>query len=544
MHDIFKLPVFKLPLTVPEGLRDRMLGIEEMRQVWRRAMRRGNGSIHERVLAELELRLEATGNLHDIPKQGPLVVVANHPFGIVEGPTLGALLDRVRPDVMFVTNSLLAQLPELRSRIFAVNPFGDAAHENTAAIRHALRHLRQGGALVVFPAGEVSAMRAPWGLVGDASWQPMAARLAIRTGAKVVPVHFAGRNRGRFQLAGLVHPKLRTMMLPSEMLSRRRKTVRLAVGPPVEAARHRNAEEFTRQLRAVTYALPKQQPVAPSPGKAALSDEISRLAPAFEAGAYQVYLEPAARIPVALEEIARLREITFRSVGEGTGRAKDLDEFDSRYWHIFVWHREAQEIAGAYRVADVAEAGRVYCETLFRFPRQWNGIASRGAELGRSFIRDNYQRDFLPLLLLWKGIGRFVLDRPHIRYLFGPVSVSANYTPAARALIASFFEWRSGILPRNPLTLALWRPWRGERDFDLLGKQVSQLEPEGRGLPVLLRQYVNLGGEILCMNLDSHFGNSLDGLVLLDLQRVPPRMMERYFGAEGVRRYSANIPTQ
>ncbi len=539
---------FRLPLGLPEGFVERLLQLDRVRDVWRRAMDRGAGSIHERVMDELELRLEALGDLESIPRQGPLVVVANHPFGIVEGPALGALLERVRPDVMFVTNSLLAELPELRDRIFAVNPFGRAAHENTAAIRGALRHLRSGGALVVFPAGEVSAMRAPLGFVSDSTWQPMAARLAMKTSAKVLPVFFAGGNRPRFQLAGLVHPSLRTMMLASEMLARRKQTIRVVVGQPLEAAKFRSAEGFTEHLRSCTYALAKrirQAPVAPPMAAGALRSEVNGLTPILEAGDYRVYLEPAARIPVALEEIGRLRELTFRSAGEGTGRARDLDEFDPHYWHLFVWHQPSSEIAGSYRLADGAQVrGTMYCRTLFHFPKQWDQISTQGAELGRSFVRVTYQRDFLPLLLLWKGIGRFVLDRPHLRYLYGPVSISADYTPATRAIIAGYFsKWREGVRPRNPLTMALaW--WPGARlsttakDLDSLGKHVAELEPDGKGLPVLLRQYANLGGEILCMNVDPRFGNTLDGLVLVDLRRVPTRMMQRYFGPEGVQRFS------
>lgn len=543
----------RLPLGLPEGWAERLLQLDRVREVWRRAMDRRVGSIHERVIDELELRLEALGDLDSVPRQGPLVVVANHPFGIVEGPTLGALLERVRPDVKFVTNSLLAELPELRERIFAVNAFGGAAHENTAAVRGALRHLREGGALVVFPAGEVSAMRAPLGFVSDPAWQPMAARLAMKTSAKVLPVFFAGGNRAQFQLAGLLHPSLRTMLLASEMLARRKQTIRVVVGQPLEAAKFRDAEGFTDHLRGCTYALAKrirQAPVAAATAPSTLSAEVAGLTPVLEAGDYRVYLEPAHRIPVALPEIGRLRELTFRSAGEGTGAARDLDEFDPHYWHLFVWHEPSREIAGAYRLADGAQLrGKMYCRTLFHFPKRWEQqISAHGAELGRSFVRVAYQRDFLPLLLLWKGIGRFVLDRPHLRYLYGPVSISADYTPAARAVIAGYFrKWRAGVRPRNPLTLALaW--WPGARlntpakDLDTLSKHVAELEPDGKGLPVLLRQYANLGGEILCMNVDPRFGNTLDGLVLVDLHHVPPRMMQRYFGSEGVQRFSGSQP--
>lgn len=540
-------------LHLPSRVIEQISGHEQVRAVWRNAMNRPQGSIHERVMAELELKLDLRGNLEDIPTQGPLVVVANHPFGIIEGPALGSLLERVRPDVMFVTNSLLAQLPELRDRIFAVDPFGGAAQANSLAVRGCLRHLRAGGALVVFPAGEVSSLRPPLGLVRDAPWQPMAARLAIKTGASVLPIYFGGGNRRRFHLAGLLHPALRTLMLASEMLSQRRRTIRLAIGSPIDAARYQDAEQLTSSLRTITYGLARQfrqAPIAVAPDTAELRREVASLTPILSCENYRVYLEQAHRLPATLPELARLRELTFRAAGEGTGQARDWDEFDSSYWHLFIWRTDAQEIAGAYRLADGADLaqrdrqGRLYCETLFRFPAAWRRITAQGAELGRSFVRPAYQRELLPLLLLWQGIGHFVLSRPHLRYLFGPVSISASYTPAARALIANFFsQSREGVRPRNLLTPAIqWWPgqaWQGERDLNALAKRVAQLEPDGKGLPVLLRQYANLGGEVVCFNLDHRFSNTLDGLVLLDLHRVPARLLKRYFGEAGVARFAS-----
>ncbi len=516
-------------------------------------MERPAGTIHERVIEELELRPEYVGAVEEIPATGPLVVVANHPFGIVEGPILGALFGQVRRDVLFVTNSLLAELPELCPQIIAVDPFGGASHANTAAVRQALKHLQGGGALVVFPAGEVSSVRPKLGRVADSDWQPMAARLAMKTGARVLPVYFDGHNGPGFQLAGLIHPALRTLLLPSQMLARRRRTVRVAVGRAMGVERFRDAGQMTMHLRNRVYALAaqvRQARVAAELPADAIGVEIGRLQPVLAAGSFEVYLEPAGTIPTALREIGRLRELTFRAAGEGTGAAVDLDEFDAHYWHLFVWHRENREIAGAYRIADCAALPPrpgSYTSTLFRFPRDWRRIAGQAAELGRSFIRARYQRDYLPLLLLWKGIGVFVMRRPHLRYLFGPVSISADYTAESRSAIAAHFSpWPKGFFPRNPMTHALVWGKGGERrrSVEELEAYVTQLEPDAKGLPVLLRQYLNLGGEILCLNLDGRFGNALDGLVLLDLTKAPARLLGRYFGEEAVRRFTVITDSQ
>lgn len=509
-------------------------------------MKRSAISIYQRVIDELELRPEYSGAVESIPATGPLVIVANHPFGIIEGPILGAMLDGVRKDVLFMTNSLLAELPELAQRIIAVDPFGAASHRNTGAVRRALAHLQAGGALVVFPAGQVSAPRPPLGWVADAEWQPMAARMAMKTRAQVVPVYFEGRNRAAFQIAGLLHPGLRTMMLPAEMLASRRRGVRVVVGDMAAAERYRDAAQLTEHLRRRTYGLAgrlRQARVAAAGRTEALAREIEGLTPVIESGEFAVYIAQAGAIPEGLREIGRLREIAFRAAGEGSGLALDLDAFDAHYWHLFLWHRGNREIAGAYRLGDCATLPArpgAYAATLFRFPASWRGVREQSVELGRSFVRGRYKRSFQPLLLLWKGIGVFVMQRPHLRYLYGPVSVSADYSRESRTAIARHFsKWPKGFGPRNPLTHALswWPAAERRRSLEELEAQVAKSEPDGKGLPVLMRHYLNLGGEILCMNLDSRFGNALDGLVLLDLRKTPAKMLGRYFGAAAVERF-------
>jgi putative hemolysin len=521
----------------------RLFRIDEVRQVWSSAMRRPAVSIHQRVLDELAIETEYAGAIDEIPKNGPLVIVANHPFGIIEGPVLGAMLDRIRQDVLFVTNSMLAELQELAPHLIAVDPFGDAVHANSGPVRRALRHLRAGGALVVFPAGEVSSLRAPIGRVADGPWNTMAARLAMAARAQVVPCFFQGQNGAGFQLAGLVHPRLRTLLLPSELLRRRNTRVRLAVGQPLQAGRFHNAKVLTDHLRTRTYSLAprlRQRPIATAFPATGITQEIARLKPALSAGEFDVFIERAGSIPCALREIGRMREITFRAAGEGSGKPLDLDEFDSRYWHIFLWNRNRAEIAGAYRAADGADTRELYTRTLFHFPRSWNDVASRGIELGRSFVSPAYQRQFQPLLLLWKGIGALVMRLPHVRYVFGAVSISADYTAASRSAIAAHFSaWPRGFFPRNPLTHALTWKLGSERcaDLEALESRVTELEPDAKGLPVLVRHYLNLGGEILCLNLDPRFGNTLDGLVLLDLRKTPEKLLSRYFGPAAVERF-------
>lgn len=528
-----------MPASIPFPALSHVLRIDAVHELWQRARSQPGASIHRRVLEELEIEPRWSGSADAIPAAGPLVVVANHPFGLLEGPLVGALLEQVRNDVRFVANSLLSQLPGLGELIFDVDPFGAAQRENAGPLRRALAHLQSGGTVVVFPAGEVSALRAPLGRIADTNWNPMAARLAIRTGAKILPIYLHGGNRARFQVAGLIHPRLRTLLLPSEFLAWRRHRVHGVIGDPTVAGRYEDPASLTARLRAKVYSLAPRvrfEVLARPRPEESVAANVAGLSPVLESGPYQVFLEPSNRIPEILPEIGRLREETFRAAGEGTGRAFDVDRFDALYSHLFLWHRDDRKIAGAYRLAAGAAAGS-YTSTLFRTPRGWDAVLSAGVELGRSFVCRPYQKGFLPLLLLWKGIGHYVGLRRDTRFLFGPVSVSANYSQPSRAAIVSHFgPARAGFHPRNPMTYAMrWTP-QPRRTRDELEAYLRRENGENMGLPVLLRQYLQLGGEVLCWNLDAEFSNSLDGLLLLDLRNVPEPLLRRYFGRDALHR--------
>ncbi|BDC47777.1 hemolysin [Bryobacterales bacterium F-183] len=529
-----------------ESALQRLAGLPQMRDTWHRARACNSANLYRGVLDTLNIAVEATGlSPASIPATGPLLIVANHPFGLIEGPILGDLLHTVRPDLRFLANSLLArELPDLAPHLLTVDVFGNAEQTNAATVRRALEHLKSGGALMIFPAGEVSAKRTPLERAADIDWNPMAARLAMRTGAAILPVYFDGQNSPAFQLAGMIHPRLRTLLLPHEMLARRGKSVRVTLGALVHPERFRDAISLTRYLRSRVYAMAgsaRLPDVATHPTNAgAFAAEVATLIPLLSHGHFDVHLAQGSTIPEALREIGRLRELTFRQAGEGTGKPLDLDEFDPHYWHLFLWNRQSKEVAGAYRLA-AGHKGR-YLETLFHFPLAWKRIAPHSLELGRSFVAPAYQKSFSALLLLWRGIGEFVAQAPASRrYLFGAVSISASYTGQSRAAIAQFFGIRrSGYFPRNPFTLALGfqkpQPVPPPQDLASLDALVRQLEPDGKGLPVLLRHYQNLGGEILCWNIDPRFRNTLDGLVLVDLHRAPRQLLERYFTPQACNR--------
>jgi len=294
--------------------------------------------------------------------------------------------------------------------------------------------------------------------------------------------------------------------------------------------------------------------------RATLRAEIDALGPderLVDRGRFLVYCARAGQIPCALREIGRLRELTFRAVGEGTGRCVDIDPFDAFYLHLFVWDTHAASIAGAYRLGLVDEIlashGKrgLYTHSLFRYRAPMLESLSPAIELGRSFVRVEYQRSFAPLLLLWAGIGRFVERSPQYAVLFGPVSISARYAPASRRLIVEYLSAYSAdtrlaryVRPRRPFRDGARTAGPGPAipapgSIDELSRRITAIEPDGKGVPVLLRQYLQLGGRLLGFNLDRDFADTLDGLLMLDLREVDDAVLARYMGRRGAAAFRA-----
>ena len=273
-----------------------------------------------------------------------------------------------------------------------------------------------------------------------------------------------------------------------------------------------------------------------------LASEVAALAHdqrLFQAGDLEVYVTPAHAIPAVMEEIGRLRELTFRAVGEGTGKSTDVDGFDACYLHLFVWNAAKHEVVGAYRLAGTDVTRDLYTATLFKYTGGFLDKLGPALELGRSFVRPEYQRGFAPLLALWKGIGAYVARNPRYKTLFGPVSISNQYQSVSRELMVTFLErntslldWADLISSRNPFKRRSRASLPRAEGFDLedLSDCVADLEPTRTGVPVLLRQYLKLGGKLLGFNLDPEFSNALDGLIVVDLSKTEPKLLERYLG--------------
>ena len=562
------------------GLAGKLAPVSKVRRLYRRVQQSSDGFRLEALLAEMrvELRLGSADRAR-IPGSGPVVVVANHPYGVLDGALLTVMLTRVRPDVKVLTNFLLSDVPELQNHCIFVDPFltDRSIDSNRKALREALSWLHQGGMLAIFPAGEVSHWQMPAAQVADPEWNDTAVRLIRRTGAIALPVYFCGHNGVGFQLLSMIHPRLRTAFLLQEFLQQEGKAVEVRVGSPVSAdaiesvSSDRAAIEY---LRSRTYLLARrtkseaswptalrsriassiQEPVAAAAHSESLAGEIEALPNSrclAESGDLVVYLGKANEIPHLLLEVGRLRELTFRGAGEGTGKSRDLDSFDDHYSHVLLWHKTRRELVGAYRAGDTDEILKargttgLYTSTLFHYDERIFQKLGPALELGRSFVRPEYQRQYAPLLLLWKGIAQLVATRPETPVLFGAVSISNDYNEASREMIYRFFEARmqeddlAGLIePRRAFRPALLRRWdcrsmcRALRDVDELSQPIADVESDGKGLPILLRQYAKVGGKLIGFNVDRKFSKVLDGLVVVDLRQTDPAVLARYMGRE------------
>jgi putative hemolysin len=537
-----------------------------------------------------QLRVEVRigeADLSRIPKSGPVVVVANHPFGGIEGVALARALTWLRPDVKLLANFLLGRIPEIRQFFFFVDPFarqGSArAHANAKSLRAAMSWLADGGLLAVFPAGEVASFDLKSLRITEAAWNPTVAGLARRSGAAAVPVYFPGRNRVVFQTAGMIHPALRTALLPREFLARKGKAIELRVGTPVPATR---LSEFADDARAIAYlrdrteiladriaspgaapmaaVQPRRTPVAaativPPVPATDLAAEVASLpddALLIESDELHVYVARAQQIPRVLREIGRLREVTFREVGEGTGREIDLDAFDATYWHLFIWNRAGLEIVGAYRLGPTDEIirasgiGGLYTASLFDYDPRLFAAMGPALEMGRSWIRTEHQKSYTGLMLLWKGIGEFVGRHPRYATLFGPVSISAEYRSLSQRMIVAFLErnrkltdWSNWVRPTNPFRETRWpgapRGPAHLTDLEDVSTFISEIESDQKGVPILLKQYLRLDGRLLSYNVDPDFANVLDVLIVVDLRRTAEKALKRYMGRANLERFRA-----
>lgn len=513
----------------------------------------------ERVLEYFNFSYTVVGSeKENIPAEGRVVIVANHPLGALDGLALLKLVSEVRPDVRIVANDLLMHLAPLRSLLLPVDNLGRATRRADIGAIH--RALANDEAVIVFPSGEVS--RAGPAGIRDGRWNDGFLRFAERSEAPVLPVYLGGKNSALFYGLSAVCKRLSTLMLVREMFRQRDTALPIRIGKSIPwtilAASKLSRVEKARRISRQVYLVAKggaplfetDRPIAHPEPRVGLYKELQaaeRLG-ATRDGKEIFLLDYRPNSPV-LREIGRLREIAFRRVGEGTGNRRDRDDYDSRYRHLVLWDNDDLQIAGAYRLGEVApilaargEAG-LYTHSLFSYGDPLRARLPQALELGRSFVQPRYW-GMRSLDCLWHGIGAYLRSRPEIRYLFGPVTLSDAYPRIAKSMLVYFYRrhfgdpdnWararvRYGIPDEDRAMLPELFGGSYDADFRRLKERLGKL---GVAVPTLYKQYTELcepgGVRFLDFSVDAQFANCVDGLVWVDLQAVKASKWDRYIG--------------
>lgn len=516
----------------------------------------------DRVLEVLDTSHHVNpGDLENIPADGPLLVVANHPLGMQDALAMLQLIGSVRRDVRILGNDWLATVPQLGKLLLPVDVFGKGA---ASRLRGIYRALERGEALIVFPAGEVSRVRA--GGVRDGRWSEGFARLSLRSKVPVLPVHISARNSAMFYGLSMLAKPLSTAMLPREAVAPGKRRIGFSIGALIDAdelARRSGGspERMAKLMRRHVYRVGQhrglifggQAPLALPEPAAQVAAELARGEKLADlADGKQAWLYMGAAGGAVMREIGRLRELTFRKVGEGTGTRCDLDAYDPHYEHLVLWDPQASRIVGAYRFGHgsrlLAERGMagLYTSSLFSYSPALESRLAQGLELGRSFIAPAYWRS-RALDQLWQGIGLYLQRHPELRYLFGPVSMSVSLPREAREWIAAAHQYYFGApglaAARQPFVVSpevvqgVHAALEGLDAVAGLGKLKHHLDALGVSIPVLYRQYVDLvepaGVQFLGFGEDPDFSGCVDGLVMLDLANLKPAKRARYLGKTG-----------
>lgn len=513
------------------------------------------------VLDALDIHTTLAGE-SQIPSEGPFVMVCNHPTGMLDGVALLANIGKIRPDVKFLANFMLSRIPNLSEYMLPLNPFTDRKdlRGSTDGLRKAFEHVAGGGALIIFPAGEVSSDTNPEKVVKDVDWKPNMAKFVKKCGVPVIPVHLECENSPMFHKLGHISPVFRTLRLGIELANKSGKTEHIQIGCPIGVAEiqaYDNMQELASYLWNRSYALDRtliEPAMVPSaqltekmtPIRAHLSSELLKAEidscmdnKVFDKDTYSCYLVDYKDIPNLMQEIGVCREETFRAVGEGTGREIDLDDFDTYYKHLILWDNEDQMLVGAYRLgigADILPArGRegMYTYQFFRYNADFDATLAQCIEAGRAFVRREYQKKPLPLFLLLQGVFQSVMDEDRCNYLIGPASISSSYPKIYQALIVRYLfnNWNASqfapmMNPVNPyhtpemkvdLDKLISRNGDSLEHFDRLLSRMSGGEYR---VPTLIKKYLKMGTRVITTNVDKDFFDSLDIFIIQDKSEI------------------------
>ncbi len=544
------------------------LRITKLNKIYNKHKNKSDIEFLDAIIKEIKIEFQIPEeDLNRIPIDGSFITISNHPLGGIDGILLLKLIVEKRPDFKIIANFLLQRIEPLKKYVMPVNPFENRkeVRSSMSGLKRALLHLQNGNPLGIFPAGEVSTYK-DGKLVVDKPWEAGAIKLIKKANVPVIPIYFHAKNSRLFYFLSSMSDTLRTAKLPSEFLSQKNRIIKVRIGKPIsvkEQNNYENLSDLQNFIRKKTYMLanpfektnnvlrtsalkfskaPKNIIAAISLEK--IENEIDVLnnnnSCLLSSKNYKVYLVDSKYIKNILLEIGRLREITFREIGEGTNNEYDLDKYDDFYKHMFLWDDSAKKVVGAYRMG----LGKMifkkygiegfYLNELFKIEPELHSMMKATIEMGRAFIIKDYQQKPMPLFLLWKGIVHVTLRYPQHKYLMGGVSISNKFSNFSKSLMIEFMKSNY----YDPYIAQFVRPKKEykvklndvDKDFvfdttkadvNKFDKIIDELEPGKLRLPVLLKKYIKQNAKLVAFNVDPKFNNAVDGLMYLRIADLP-----------------------
>ena len=554
----------------------KVLKISTLNEIYDKTKHLQNVEFLDAILNEFQIKFEIPEeDFKRLPKDGAYITISNHPLGGIDGALLLKLMLEKEPNFKIIANFLLHRIEPMKQYIMPVNPFEDhkKAKSSVIGIKETLRHLSDGYPLGIFPAGEVSTYK-DGELIVDKAWEQGAIKVIRKAQVPVVPIYFHAKNSRLFYFLSKINPILRTAKLPSEVFSQKNRVIKVRIGKPisvVEQNEYKTIEEYSEFLRRKTYMLSNsfnEKSKMLSPQNLALNlktpkvpkeivfpanlekmiAEVEQLKATdcrfFQSKNYEVFFTEASNIPTILHEIGRLREITFREVGEGTNESIDTDKYDQYYHHMFLWDDNTKRVAGAYRMGLGSKIypkygmEGFYLNDLFRFDSELHDMMKHSIEMGRAFIVKDYQQKPMPLFLLWRGIIHTTLRYPEHKFLLGGVSISNQFTDFSKSLMIEFMKSNyydpyiaQYIKPKKEFKVKLKDADKdfifdeAEADLNKFDKIIDELEPGSLRLPVLIKKYLKQNARLVAFNVDPLFNNAIDGLMYIRIADIPENTM-------------------
>ena len=565
---IIKLDKFGLIGTFSGWLLLKTLRISQLNYIYEKHKDKEDIEFLNAILNEVKIKFEIPKeDLERIPEKGAFITISNHPLGGIDGILLLKLLLEKRSDYKIIANFLLHRIKPLKKYVMPVNPFEERkeAKSSIIGIKNALIHLKNGNPLGIFPSGEVSTFK-DGKLVVDKPWEEGAIKIIKKAKVPIIPIYFHAKNSKLFYLLSGISDTLRTAKLPSELLNQKNRIIKVRIGKPITIKEQESftvLDDFHNYLRKKTYILanpfekdtsyintsnfklnksPKNV-ISPISSKliekeiAILNNNNSLL---FRSKNYKIYLADSKDIKNSLLEIGRLRELTFREIGEGTNKALDLDKYDEYYKHLFLWDNINNKIVGAYRMGLGTEIFKIYgvegfyINELFKIEPELFTMMGSTIEMGRAFIIQEYQQKPMPLFLLWKGIVHVTIRYPEHKYLMGGVSISNKFSNFSKSLMIEFMKSHyydpfvaQYVHPKKEYKVKLKDADKDfvfdntKADMNKFDKIIDEIEPGSLRLPVLLKKYVKQNAKLVAFNVDPKFNNAVDGLMYMRIADLP-----------------------